>query len=470
MLQVDTVTPLNDTCAEAITISSSTYTNIQPTANATSTGDPVPTCATTGFGHGVWYQYTPATAGLLFVDTIDSDFDTLLAVYTGTCGSLTPVACNDDGGPSHTSKITLLLTGATTYYFLAGGGSATASGNLHFNMAFSPVPPNDTCAGAITVSGSTYINSQSTIAATSTGDPVPDCAALGNGVWYKYTAATDGQIVVDTIGSDFDTVLAIYTGTCGSLTQVACNDDGPGIRPRSEITLSVTAGTAYYILAGGLSGATGNLTLRFYLTGTPPTAPVPISPNTAGQSATPTYTFNTAPGATSYTIFLWDYTTGSGTLFGPLTAAQVDFGTPGQGQFIQPTALAPGTYTWVVSASNASGTSPWSSYMTFDVGTVLTAPVPISPNTPGQSATPTYTFNTVSGATSYSIFLWNYATESGTLFGPLTSTQVDPGSTGQGQFLQPTALAAGTYTWGVSASNASGVSPWSTYLTFKVGP
>jgi len=105
-----------------------------------------------------------------------------------------------------------------------------------------------------------------------------------------------------------------------------------------------------------------------FTVGAVPDAPVPISPNTPGQSATPYYTFNTVPGATSYTIFLWDYATASSTVFGPLTPAQVDFGTPGQGRYLQPTALALGTYTWVVSASNASGTSPWSTYMTFNVG------------------------------------------------------------------------------------------------------
>ena len=202
----------------------------------------------------------------------------------------------------------------------------------------------------------------------------------------------------------------------------------------------------------------------------PPLAPTPISPNTPGQSTTPYYTFNTVPGATSYTIFLWDYATESSTVFGPLSPAQVDFGTTGQGRFLQPTALALGTYTWVVSASTALGTSPWSSYMTFIVGTAPVAPVPISPNTPGQSETPYYTFNTVPGATSYTIFLWDYATESSTVFGPLTPAQVDFGTPGQGRFIQPTALAQGTYTWVVSASNTAGTSPWSTYMTFNVGP
>ena len=87
-----------------------------------------------------------------------------------------------------------------------------------------------------------------------------------------------------------------------------------------------------------------------------------------GTAARNNYTFNTVPGATSYTIFLWNYATASSTVFGPLTPTQVDFGTPGQGRFLQPAALALGTYTWVVNAANGAGASPWSIYMTFKVG------------------------------------------------------------------------------------------------------
>jgi len=256
----------------------------------------------------------------------------------------------------------------------------------------------------------------------------------------------------------------------GPLTPAQVDFGTPG-QGRFLQPTALALGTYTWVVAA--ANGTGTSPWSGYMTfniGTAPLAPVPISPNTSGQTTTPYYTFNTVPGATSYTIFLWDYATATGTSFGPLTAAQVAFGTPGQGQFVQPTALAVGIYTWVVSASNALGTSPWSGYMTFNLGTAPPAPAPISPNTVGQTTTPYYTFNTVPGATSYTIFLWDYATATGTSFGPFTAAQVDFGTPGQGRFLQPTALALGTYTWVVAASNAVGTSPWSIYMTFTVGP
>ena len=139
------VTPqFNDFCSTAILIPSATYTNSQSTTNATSTGDPTPTCVG-GFGKGVWYSYTALASGQLVVDTIGSGFDTGLALYTGSCGSLSQVACDDDSGGNLTSKITISATGGVTYYILAGGYNGY-SGNLVLHLAFTPsgVPPTIT--------------------------------------------------------------------------------------------------------------------------------------------------------------------------------------------------------------------------------------------------------------------------------------------------------------------------------------
>ena len=65
---------------------------------------------------------------------------------------------------------------------------------------------------------------------------------------------------MDTFGSDFDTGLAVYTGSCDSLTEVACNDDTGGVT--SQVIIPTTAGTTYSILAGGYSSDAGNLVIH----------------------------------------------------------------------------------------------------------------------------------------------------------------------------------------------------------------
>ena len=87
--------------------------------------------------------------------------------------------------------------------------------------------------------------------------------ATQNDVWMKYTPVESGTATFSTclIGS-YDTSMAIYTGTCAALTEVACSGDGPtdgGCQNYYSIVsnFAVTAGTTYTIRLGGYNGATG---------------------------------------------------------------------------------------------------------------------------------------------------------------------------------------------------------------------
>ena len=124
-------------------------------------------------------------------------------------------------------------------------------------------PPNDGCAGAIALSpGTSY--AVNTAAATSTGDPTPGCqGSFGKGVWFTYTPSSSGTVTISTCGSDFDTVLAVYSGSCGALTPITCNNDnGPACATsRASVSFPGTSGTTYFILAGGSGGASGNLSI-----------------------------------------------------------------------------------------------------------------------------------------------------------------------------------------------------------------
>jgi hypothetical protein len=122
------VQPLNDQCANAIVLSGVHASYSEFTGTATSDGDPAPACFKE-FGRGVWFQYTPAFDGFLHVYSVGSDYDSALAFYSGSCGNLALLACDDDSGGNYTSSLTNLVYAGTTYYILAGGYAA-ASGNL----------------------------------------------------------------------------------------------------------------------------------------------------------------------------------------------------------------------------------------------------------------------------------------------------------------------------------------------------
>ncbi len=73
-------------------------------------------------------------------------------------------------------------------------------------------------------------------------------------------------MTVDTFGSGFDTVLAVYTGpSLGSLTRVVCDDDTGGVQ--SKVQFPAVPGTTYWIQVGGYDSPsalpqTGDLVLN----------------------------------------------------------------------------------------------------------------------------------------------------------------------------------------------------------------
>ncbi len=153
----------------------------------------------------------------------------------------------------------LLDSGSTFRCLVTNAYGSASSTNVTLKVLDSVA--NDLCSGAVIIASASYTNAQSTLKATSFGDPVPDCVDdFGHGVWYQFTAPVAGRLIVDTFGSDFDTGLAVYTGSCDSLTEVACNDDTGGVT--SQVIIPTAAGLTYSILAGGYDSDAGNLVLH----------------------------------------------------------------------------------------------------------------------------------------------------------------------------------------------------------------
>ncbi len=252
---------INDTCDGAIGMTAG-VTYSQSTTTATTGGDPIPTCQT-NFAKGVWYKFTATNSGIVSISTCESDFDTVLQVFTGTCGSLTPIidGCNNDNGPScatNRASVSFAVSAATSYFILVGGRGG-ATGNLNIRGTITPVLANDQCSGAIAMTDR-VVYSVNTDTATSVADPVPFCHSdFGKGVWFKLTPLTSVFMTITTCGSDFKTVLQVYSGLCNSLTSVACNDRGFDCTGQTGLWFDAVGGVTYYILVGGAGGATGNL-------------------------------------------------------------------------------------------------------------------------------------------------------------------------------------------------------------------
>ena len=108
-----------------------------------------------------------------------------------------------------------------------------------------------------------------------------------NSVWCRWTAPATGQATIDTLGSGFDTTLAIYTGsTLPGLTHVAANNDRSGGNTKSWVRFPVTSGTTYLIAVDGAAGATGSYLLNWSLSIPGSTLVSSILPTARSVSAT----------------------------------------------------------------------------------------------------------------------------------------------------------------------------------------
>lgn len=124
-------------------------------------------------------------------------------------------------------------------------------------------PANDDCASPRSISTVPFTDSEDTTLATTSGaDPTLCSGSQGtNSVWYSITPSADSIYGIDTSGSSYDTVLSVFTGSCGALSQVACNDDFGNLGNKSLLTFQAHAGTTYLIEVTG-KGTGGTLNLR----------------------------------------------------------------------------------------------------------------------------------------------------------------------------------------------------------------
>lgn len=156
------------------------------------------------------------------------------------------------------------------------GGGVTLP-PLNFTVT-APAPPNDNFANAITINGNTFTDTQNNVGATTEiNDPNPStqaaCPQAGRNfsIWYRFTPSVNGLAVVTTFGTNYDTVLSVWTGPAlGSLTGVACDDDGIAPGGASLLFVNLNAGTTYHFMITGFGPMDAGSTVFTFLFSPPP--------------------------------------------------------------------------------------------------------------------------------------------------------------------------------------------------------
>ena len=97
------------------------------------------------------------------------------------------------------------------------------------------------------------------------------CGLLGGASqWESYVAPSDGVLELSTEGSNFDTLLGVFSGPADqgfeALTLLACDNDSGEDGKTSRLRVPVKAGQTYYFAVDGVGGRTGVVRLTYQLT------------------------------------------------------------------------------------------------------------------------------------------------------------------------------------------------------------
>jgi hypothetical protein len=293
-------------------------------------------------GASVWYRWMAPANGRAFLSTCGSDFDTLLAVYTGdSVGTLAQVVANDDACGLQSQTSFVASEGVTYRIAVDGVDAETGVVALALRLA----PPNDDFGAAAAISGD-----EGSVAGTNAGSSreahEPDY--LSNSVWYRWTAPSSGPATFETCGAGFETFLIAFTGDeVGNLTYVSSSYDA------CHMYLDATAGVSYSIAVDGYE--TGDFDLSWNRNPPPPEPPyAEVSPRITGIAregetltgsegewwGTPPFSFTYAWGRCDVNYTRCDLITGATSRTYALTTADV------------------GSYVYLrVTATNAAGSS-----------------------------------------------------------------------------------------------------------------
>ena len=211
-LQMGTA-PANDDRVGATAIAGA---NVTPSGlNAFATLEPGdPAIDLGGGGANVWWRWTAPASGPVIADTCGSDFDTTLRVIRNSNAQV--MGASDDNAQCSSSTRSLVtfdaVIGETYDLAVDGWGGATGSVNLHVQQG--APPGNDSFGGSNVLSGASASSTGTTRFATvEAGEPNHAGQSTVRSVWYAWSAPASGPVIVDTCDSDFDTVLAVYTGS-----------------------------------------------------------------------------------------------------------------------------------------------------------------------------------------------------------------------------------------------------------------
>jgi subtilisin family serine protease len=153
----------------------------------------------------------------------------------------------------------------------------------------------DDCAGAKPIPSLPFTDEADTTAATvALDDPGQSCVGsvrASHSVWYRFTAAGDTFLDVDTAGTSghrYATAVSAYRGSCGALSEIGCNGScTPGDPFVGRLLVHVPRGETIRIMVAAPQSASGGGALRLAARAATTAFPEPPPLTVLGTSPAP---------------------------------------------------------------------------------------------------------------------------------------------------------------------------------------
>ncbi len=256
----------SDDCSSAVSITPNLTTCSYEAGSSSGATESIPTCSGGGDADDdVWYQFVANSTDMTITVDPTVGYDAVIQLFSGTCGSLTSIQCEDVNAANGDEVLVAsgLTNGAT--YFVRVYHYGTGSGTNTFNICVTGLAPSNNdvpCSAYVlpTVTPSCNFQVYTNSGASDSGEGTPsgcggsapfDGGYLGGDVWFKVEVPPSGELDIHTLGIDFaDGAMALYSGACGALTMLECDDDGdPGdgiLMPHIYYT-GLTPGDTMYV-------------------------------------------------------------------------------------------------------------------------------------------------------------------------------------------------------------------------------
>jgi hypothetical protein len=359
-----------------------------------------------------------------------------IVTFTATADDLMddslPVTCTPPSGSSFPLGETTVNCSATD------SASNTASGSFKVTIT----PSTNAELSALTASSGSF-------------KPIFDPATTGYGL------PVDPAVSTLTL-----TPTAAYPA---ATIQVRINAGGwsavPSGTPSPDLPLNVGSNTVQILVTAEDGSTTKTYSISVSRL---PASPTTLLPSGQITDTTPDYTWKHISGATHYDLQVYSYTSASFVVnvtslpAGSICDAVTCSYNPG-------TALTGIDFFFQVRARSVRIVGPISARRYFSVSDPLAAPVTLAPNGTISDTTPTYTWNAITSATRYDVYVYSYTSASNVISQPsMSAAGLCPGGTCS--YTPSTILAPGNFRFTVRARNLGGTSALSPWKYFTVSP